>query len=114
MSKLTDFTYLNNLVMGDKDFKKRIITMFIDKTPAVIKSMNDFYKDENWASLKAIAHKFKSSIDFVGSKNLAEVTEELEKNAETENVSPIKNEIEEVERLCNAIYEELKTELSKL
>ena len=109
-----DFTYLNNLVMGDIDFKKKIINMFIDKTPATIKSLQELYKTEDWVSVKALAHKFKSSIDFVGSKDLAKVIVDLEHNAEKENKEAINKEIIEAERLCNLIYAELKTELSKL
>ena len=43
--KYTDFTYLNNLVMGDNEFKKKIINMFIDKTPAIIKNIQDSYQN---------------------------------------------------------------------
>ncbi len=110
----TDFTYLNNLVMGDREFKKKIINMFIDKTPATIKGLQDSYKLEDWISVKSAAHKFKSSIDFVGSKELSQVIVDLEKNAEKEHKVSIEKGISEAERLCSLIYGELKVELSKL
>ena len=112
--KYTDFTYLNNLVMGDNEFKKKIINMFIDKTPAIIKNIQDSYQNRDFASVKSISHKFKSSIDFVGSKDLALKMVDLEKNAENENLDLVEKGIQDVEKLCNEVYSELKIELSKL
>lgn len=108
-----DFTYLDNLVMGDNEFKKKIINMFIDKTPTIVKSMHDFYAIEDWPALKAVTHKFKSSIDFVGAKELAEVAVRLEHNCEdVRNKAEIKKEIANVDNLCSAIYKELAIEIA--
>lgn len=110
-----NFTFLDNLVMGDTEFKKKVIQMFIDKTPAVIKSMHELYAKEDWEGLKAIAHKFKSSIDFVGANLLAEIVTDLEQNSENaEGKAVIKKEIDEIEELCTSIYKELDVELKKI
>ena len=112
--KHINLTYLDNLVAGDIEFKKKIMGMFIEKTPAIVKSMQMFLEDEDWPSLKGIAHKFKSSVDFVGSKELAQSTIELEKNCERANKPMIEKEVGEIDRLCKAVYEELKIEIGNL
>jgi HPt (histidine-containing phosphotransfer) domain-containing protein len=88
--------------------------MFLEKTPAVISSMQNLLEDEDWPAMKAIAHKFKSSIDFTGSKQLDQITIDLEKHAEMENKPEIEKAIAEIAALCEAIYKEIKIELNSI
>ncbi len=112
---LIDLEYLKELSEGDDDFTISMLSYFIENTPDVLRGMKQFYSEENWKSLRNVAHKFKPQLTFMGIKSIFEDVETIEQNAAHEtNTETIPSLVEKVEKVCHKAMEEIKTELEKL
>ncbi len=96
--KITDLSYLVRLSNGNKVFVKEMINLFLSENPEEIKSLETAIRDKDYDTIKATAHKLRSTIPFIG------IDKYIEK------------EVSEIEALAaeHADMEEIKTRFSRI
>lgn len=67
---LIDLTYLHDLSMGDASFEKEIIKQFIIQVPQELEGLQQAIQEGNRQQMKSIAHGMKSSVAYVGLKDI--------------------------------------------
>ena len=84
---LFDLTYLEELAKGNNDFITKMLSLFIEHTPAAVKEIQVAYNEENFEQVRKLAHHIKPSIDNMGIRCLKNEIREIEANAETYKTS---------------------------
>jgi HPt (histidine-containing phosphotransfer) domain-containing protein len=74
-ARCTDLNYLNKRTKSDPALMMEMITLYLDQTPILIKTMRQSIKDKDWVNLKAAAHKMIPSFAIMG------INEDFEKMA---------------------------------
>ncbi|ANE50997.1 response regulator [Flavisolibacter tropicus] len=67
---LIDLTYLRDLSMGDTSFEEEIIKQFIIQVPQELDELHQAMQEGNQQKMKSIAHGMKSSVAYVGLKDV--------------------------------------------
>lgn len=112
---VTNLDFLDESIGGDEDLKIKMLEIMIRETPDEVAQMEKYYQEENWERLRAVAHKFKSTVSYMGLTGLKEVIQNIQLNAEKkENLDITKNMIVEVKNICLLACQELQEELSAL
>ena len=75
---LFDLSYLKEISHGDTVFLNKMLELFVEQIPGSILEINDAYSRKDLISLKAIAHRIKSSIDTLCIHSLQNPIRELE------------------------------------
>jgi len=112
---ITNLSFLEESVAGDEELKTKMLEIMINETPQEIALMEKYYHEKNWERLRAVAHKFKSSVVYMGLSGLKEVVQNIQLNAEKhENLDTTGNLIAEVKHTCLLAVQEMQEELKKL
>lgn len=112
--KHTDLAYLRELSSGNKKFVAEMITLFIQLTPEALDKLEKYLESKDWKLLRAIAHKMKPSITFVGIKELESDIRFVEEAAATEtNLDKLPGLISKIKTICLAAISELEKELKQ-
>jgi HPt (histidine-containing phosphotransfer) domain-containing protein len=110
--KLYDLSMIHEISHGNQDFVKKMMQLFIDTMPPALSELRQHYNDKNWASLGAIAHKIKPSIDTMGIELLRDDIRAIEKyGKEATNLEMIPELLDKIEAVINKINEELKNSM---
>lgn len=102
--KQTDFQYINleyldNVTDGDPDMKKEILGLVIEEVKNDMPRLKGLAASGDWETFHHITHKFKSTLAFVGNELL------LDTNREMEQMSKLKEKLEEVPGLLKVMNE---------
>ncbi len=109
--KLIDLSYLKQLASGNNKFINEMITVFIEQTPLEIGNLEKHLNAQDWKSLRATAHKMKSSYSFMGIKELEGIGKSLEEYAANEiNLDVIPEMISKIKTVCTKAMQELEIE----
>lgn len=113
--KYVDLNYLAIRTKSNPALMKEMISLFLDQTPPIIKSMKEGLPNKNWELLKSSAHKMIPSFSIMGMSGECEnIAKNIQDYARTEkNLDKLPNLVSELEKVCNHAYEELKNELLK-
>lgn len=105
-----DLTYLNDLAEGSEEFIQRMIRAFMLQTPQLIEQMKKGAAEQNWANVRAAAHKMKPSMDFIGIHSIKSVVADIENFAAGEkNLVQIPSMIDKVAQVCHEAMHELES-----
>ncbi len=96
---LYDYTILSKLSLGNKDFERKMIRIFIDTVPISIKKLQEAWATKNFPQLTVTAHKLKTTVHTMGIQPLKEPIKKLEAQAGTGAAS--EETQEQVESICN-------------
>ena len=110
-----DLSYLNLMTDGDDDMKKVMIDMLFEELPQELDKMQQLCAANNWAELKAVSHKMKSTLTFIGNARMTEANKEVEailKEGKRQNTIPGLLAI--LHELHPKVVAELRTEYNKL
>lgn len=114
-TQVVDFTFLKSATGNDVTLISKMLKIMIKETPEEIAKMELYCKQKNWPKLKGVAHKFKSTVTYMGIKNLKTTIKDLQKYAETEqNLDLLPTLVQEVKKICLPACEELKIELQRI
>ncbi len=109
LEKYCDLTYLKEISEGNRDFEIKMINTFNRDVPSMINEVGAALKDKNYDQVRAIAHKMRPSIDFMGISSLKGVLKDLEKfAAEKVNLDKLPRMFEQVKNTCEKAGIELK------
>lgn len=72
MYQYINLEYLNELSEGNNEFKKDMISTFLERVPFYIDEFKELRLSKNWQSLQFFAHKAKSTFQLMGIQKLAD------------------------------------------
>jgi HPt (histidine-containing phosphotransfer) domain-containing protein len=109
--KLVDLGYLERLSNGNKVFVKEMISLFLSENPEEIKSMDHAIRDKDYETIKATAHKLRSTIPFIGiDKFIESDVSEIETLATNHSgLSLIESHFQKIKSVCEKACIELTT-----
>lgn len=106
---LYNLSKLEEIAKGNVTFINKMITMFIEQTPAAVEEIQYAYANKNFEAVKKIAHRIKPSIDNMGITSLKTEIREIEKLAETNSELPqLELQIKKLHEVISKVVNELK------
>ena len=107
-NSIIDFTYLESVTKGDKDFVNDLIELVSIEMPKLLERISDFYEDNNAESFKKEIHKLKSSITIFGVARGKELIYEMETEiSETHSLENIEDKMNELLEISFKLLKEL-------
>lgn len=107
--------YMDMMSEGDSDMKKVMLEMLLEELPQEIKKMQELLATSDWQELGSVSHKMKSTLAFVGNKEMTDANRDIEviaKNeSETDKIAPLVKAL--VDAYPNTL-KELTEEFNKL
>ncbi|GIV34385.1 MAG: hypothetical protein KatS3mg031_1920 [Chitinophagales bacterium] len=108
-----DLSYLDVVTNHNAALKEKIIQMLIDETPDELFTLQQHVKEKNWKRVRAVAHKMKSSITYLGLTDAFEAIKKIEDYAGQEvHLDQVPSLLELVARDCTHAINELVTHRS--
>lgn len=106
--RLYDLKYLREFLENDQKYINEMITLFLEKTPEVLKLIEEANNSDNSVKLKDGLHKLKSSLSLMGIAKGLEIATRIE-NEIIENPKSFiwKNEVSSFISICQRSIEEL-------
>jgi PAS domain S-box-containing protein len=113
--RVTNLAYIEKIANGDQQFVLRMINVFLNQTPLMLDSMTTHLENRDWKGLKAIAHKVKPSVAFMGITEMEQLIGNIEDSAQHETFTDeIGSMLESARNICNEALEELRDEKKKI
>ncbi|MDX2302219.1 MAG: PAS domain S-box protein [Microscillaceae bacterium] len=112
--KIYDLAKIRSMVEGDEVMIKKMIGMFLDKTPDLLQDMKDHLKNNAWGEIGKLAHRLKSSINLMGIDILYDNIRFIEKYSFEEDPSnrdALPELIGELDEVCSKVFLQLRKEL---
>ena len=107
--KLYDLSQLNAVASGSQEFVDKMVQMFIDMTPELESRIAQGIQAQDWAEVKAAAHKMKPSLDMMGISSLHDLIRDIEGRAKNvEGVDQIPALFEKLQSTLAVVYGQLK------
>jgi hypothetical protein len=114
-SKLCDLSFLQEVAEGNDDFVVKMIQGFLEHTPDSLEKLTQHAENKQWERVRAVAHKIKPSIDFMGLNSLKEDIRLIEEYShDQENPAEIMKLTERLKEVCEEAMKQLREELSQL
>ena len=105
-----DLNYMASICDGDWQFMKEMIETFLKDAPEIIASMQENAGHQEWKRVSESAHKFKTSLVFMGIQSLHGIIREIEKSGQkSDDTDQIPGKIEQVNEICNKAMTELRS-----
>lgn len=111
-----DLSYLNKRTKSNPELMMEMISLYIEQTPDLVKTMKKSLDDKDWKLLHCAAHKMIPSFSIMGintnfEKMAIKVKEYADAQIHSEDIFTIVNELENV---CNQACVELKLEFERI
>lgn len=105
---------IDSISLGDDEFKKELIEIFLEQIPEFISNMRKFHSSNDLKNLAKEAHTAKSSVLIFGMSNTGISLKEIQLNAEKNNIEKLPSLIESVESEMIGAQDQLLTILKEL
>lgn len=76
-----DFSYIDEMACGDPDFRKEMITLFIEKIPGEFAQLEEEFSRNNQDKVKKLSHNMQSSLDMFMLTDLSNCLSIIEEEA---------------------------------
>jgi len=80
-----DLEYLQTLSKGDKTFEKNMIRSFSIQMPEELRQLKTAIVQKNYKKIGSIAHSMKSTVSYMGLKQLTPLLQQIEQESENRN-----------------------------
>ena len=108
-----NLNYLASICDSDWQFMKEMIETFLRDAPVIIAGMQEKAGRKEWMQVRESAHKFKTSLMFMGIQSLHVIIREIEQSGLKEpDTGQIPEKIEQVNDICNKARVELRNFLA--
>jgi len=116
ITKYTDLDYLNLRTKSNPKLMIEMISLYLEQTPELIKTMKDSFVGEDWSSLQAAVHKMIPSFSIMGiSSDFEVMARKIQEFASNQQrTEEMKEMVFQLESICNNACIELQEELSKI
>ncbi len=112
-AKKYDLSYLSSITQGDEDLKLKMLQTILDEAPEELSRMKALYIGKDWPKLRGAAHKFKSTLIFLGNKKLEAIVKKIEQNAMNENeLAKTGDMINFVTENCQLLLEQIRADMN--
>ncbi len=110
--KCTDLEYLMQRTKSSPALMMEMISLYLEQTPPLIKSMKKSLRDKDWHSLYSAVHKMIPSFSIVGiSVDFENMAKKVQEFATTQQYADgIPELVLQLEKVCNQACEELEVE----
>ena len=109
---VTDRNFLNQFTGGNIDKMRKYIGVFLDNAPGLLKSLEKSLMEKDYPAMKIAAHSLKPQMSYMGIKEEVSHIYQLEQMAgNSPEFEVLKNELSDLENVCEKAFEELKTYL---
>jgi signal transduction histidine kinase/DNA-binding response OmpR family regulator len=106
---LVDFRDLEEMSRGNKSFMKEMIDLFLDKNPSDLADIESSLKQGDLSTVRSVSHRMKTSLGFMGLKQLNVPLSKMELLAEKgEDTAEINRLYIELAEACELARTELK------
>ncbi len=110
-----NLSYFHTITEEDNELKIKMMRILLDETPEEIAQLQNHLKNSNWEGVRAVAHKMKSGMQFLGLDASLELVKSIELSAkEKTNLQNLPEKINTVVLSCEAALQQLETELLKI
>ncbi|HPH81350.1 MAG TPA: PAS domain S-box protein [Flavobacteriales bacterium] len=110
---LYDLSKLEKLSRGDQDFLNHMLSIFIKEVPITLAKLKQALVEENFADMKAYAHRLKPSIKDMGVQSLKDILPETEQAAEEHNLELLKKHIPFIGQTVELVIDQLSSRSNK-
>jgi len=100
---MIDLSNLDRL-LGSKESAMRFLSMIAEEAPKAMQKMQDFSRDQDWASCSIEAHSFKSQMRYLNEEHAAELAFQLESLCESGNLG--ERELSQTQILLRKLQQE--------
>lgn len=106
---IVNLSDLLELSRGNNSFVREMIDIFVEQNPLDLKQLEDAGAIAKYNTIRAVAHRMKTSIGFMGIKNLLPTLTQIETMAENrKDIDEINRLLAEVRNNCTKAIEEFK------
>jgi CheY-like chemotaxis protein len=109
-----NLSYLYEIADDDIDFVKEMISDYIEKVPEQYTELKKVFSEQDFEQTRFIAHKIKSSFQFMGARQLIELAYSIEQRSQTSDTETITQNLNVMEPLVEQVLDELRHQLSVL
>jgi HPt (histidine-containing phosphotransfer) domain-containing protein len=103
-----NLAYLEMISGGNAALKDKIIQLLIDETPDELYNLRQVTREKNWKRVRAVAHKMKSGVTYLGLSKALERTKRIEEYAASEtHLDKIPELVEKIAVACTKAINEL-------
>ncbi len=107
--------YFDALTVGDTGLKIRLMSIMLDETPAELALLKEYGANKNYEGIRSIAHKMKSSLQYMGLDETFEMVKSIEAAAkEKSDIKVIQEKINTVILSCESALIQLQSALEKI
>ena len=107
-----DLSYLNTITQGDDGLKLKMLQTILEEAPEELARMKSLYIRKDWQKLRGAAHKFKSTLVFLGNKKLESIVKKIELNAMNESeLAKTGDMINYVTENCQLLLQQIKVDM---
>jgi PAS domain S-box-containing protein len=107
--------YFNQMTGGDNALQVKMMEIMLDETPKELALLQEHQNAGNWDGVRAVAHKMKSGLQYLGLTETLELTREIELSAkEKTNLQLLPEKINTVVLSCESAISQLKTAFEKI
>lgn len=107
--------YMDLMADGDQDMKKTMLEMLLEELPDEVGKIITLSESKDLKTLKAVSHKLKSTLAFVGYELMDKTNKEIERIAHDESdLSKLSVLAKDMGNYCTEVLAELRSEFSKL
>lgn len=78
LNQYINLEYLNEIALGNLEFKKEMLQTFMQKSPQSIHQMEQALQQEDFEQVGKIAHQLKTSFSFVGMESSVELCKKMQ------------------------------------
>lgn len=108
-----NLTYLENICGDDKVFIRKVVETYLTQIPEFLNNIESGLSTSDTKLLASSAHKIRSSSQFIGSFNIADLAHDLERHCLSDKAFSIVY-IEEMASKILLMFQTMKPELQKI
>ena len=113
--QLINLDYLDMMSDGDIEMKKVMLDMLFEELPQEIAKMRTLTDAADWNEMKAVSHKMKSTLSFVGCDDMTTSNTEIERVCKEGTTLEVVNGLLTVmEDKLDSVMAELKIEYDRI
>jgi HPt (histidine-containing phosphotransfer) domain-containing protein len=112
--KYINLEYLYEIADNETDFVKEMINDYIAKLPVQFHELETAFAEKDFPQTGFIAHKLKSSFQFMGASQLIILSQEIEQLSKESKEEDIRTRFSEMVPIIDLVLNELNNKLTAL
>ena len=110
-----NFSHLTQLIGEDSEFIIEVLEIIESETPDTLEEMKLHLQKKNYSRLSGTAHKYKSSINVLGSQELIALVKNIELKAKNHpEHKELENLMQDFEFACKSLMDQITRQLAFL